>query len=585
MKNFKGKLISNNDIIHFLKVSLSLALFIFLAISLRGGSQFYESGIYIDYAKSIIQDFDLNIINQVHQEMTWLITSSHYHPDFHPETQTPFLLGFYLIEKLSSYLTGFSFHNPEQFILAALALNFFIIYFTAIWSKVLIKDYFRIKSPWPIVFIIIGSTFAYFSFFTTTVTDAFSAPLLIFLLIHFKRLLNIPSKKFLVLFGLALGVFGQLKVIYIPLTLYFFFKLIYSYFRSKQYSFLPYLLTSAAVPLLLNSLNKFIKFGSLFMEPNAGAKVLFDYSLEHVWSKLATGFFGQGGFFFLNPALLLGIFCFFLMIFKTIKKKVLTKEEGIVFTIFLGIVFLHPIFMLGPFIEDMLPGRATLASLPFLLLGISYVYNDSKRPLFWKTIFLAIIIWNIFIILNYVIIDSNDAELYYSQKIATEYLKTNFIIHMRESRELLSFAYPTIILFSIIIGAISISIKKFSSLNFRHYVILTFWVVIFTGITITNVTQGPRNVEKMKKDGYFKDKVIGDGSDIFLFDYLLDRFNAINRSTNGNLIKELDKRANQYFINIKPQIIRSSSEFDKILIEKKWNETFMERMKSKEDKR
>ena len=100
---------------------LTLIIATFTALSfLLVKDESYEGGTYLNYAKSIVADQDLNIINQVPKHMSWLSTDQYFHPHFHSELQTGTILIFY------SFSEGI---NKVFSIFTPMKSNFFYITF------------------------------------------------------------------------------------------------------------------------------------------------------------------------------------------------------------------------------------------------------------------------------------------------------------------------------------------------------------------------------------------------------------------------------------------------------------------------
>lgn len=559
----------------FLTIFLGLTVFISLSILLRGGSQFYESGIYIDYAKSFLNDLDFNLINQVPKDMGWIVSSSYYYPDFHPEVQTPFLVLFRFFEQFATGLFYFS----EEYLFSAITLNFFVLFISMKLSKKLLQEYFNIEDQLVFLPFILGTTLLYFCFFTTTVTDCFSIPLLFYILLQHIRLHKERPCDSPFIYGIALGFFTGLKIIYVPLALYLLLRAI-SFKRINKL----FLLIGFTLPIIAKSLNTKVKFGSFFMEPHIGAKVLFDYSPSHILNKLTIGFFSQDGFFFLNPMLFIGLVCALIMLYHLYKEDKYSKLDSIVFFLWLGIVFLHPIFMLGNFIEDQLPGRATLISLPFICLGVAYVFHKTNAKSFLRGLLWATVLWNIWVVVNFVIIDSFNLNLYYLDKFITEitnfdsvpYISNLFQSNLRS----LTFALPSLLIFSFVISIFASILEKVKHLTIFREHLFKYWILIFSIMTIHNIVFGPINASKMKSEGQYAGKVIGDGADVFLYDFLLDRFHSIDVESKGAMREELSRRAKLYYLQIQPQILKSTPQFDTYIKENRWNSSYFQSQKT-----
>lgn len=554
-----------------LRIFIGLFCFLSLSLILKGGSQFYEASVYIDYLRSFLSDYDFNLINQVPKEMGWIVSSTYYFPDFHPETQTPFLAFFYFFERLTSHFA----HISDKYLLSALSLNFFIIFVSIKLCGELTKEFFGVKDEKMFISLFLSSTLLYFCFFTSTVSDSFSIPVLFYLLLHYKRFQKLNSFSNPLIFGIVLGFFFGLKSIYIPISLYLLIRVI----CTKKFEQKALVAFGIFIPVLLKAGNSKVKFDSFFMEPNSGARVLFDYSFEHLYRKITIGFFGPDGFFLLNPVLLIGLILTLKMFYDLYKAKKIDSFDTMAFIVWLGVIFLHPIFMLGDFVEDQLPGRATLIALPLLSLGFAHLFNNSTHKNLIRALTGVFVLWNFWVVYNFVIIDFINIDLYYLDKFVTDMrpfdyisfslgiIEKNLGTYVRELPFIMSFVIMVSLFFSIL---------WMSPLRKKPYYIASFWVIAFSLMSIHNIIFGPINARAMKEANQFEQKVVAKGADIFLYDYLLDRFNSIDYETQGKLKEELDKRASIYFDRIRTQVIQSTPEFDSKMSQKDWKSSFFQ---------
>lgn len=563
-----------------------LLIFLILSILLQNGLPFYENGIYVNYAQSILEDFDFNLMNQVSDTNTWLVTSSFHYPDFHPTVQTPFIILIYFFENITSRILDINFNNYFDYHLSSLTINFLITFFSFFYFIKLTRQYFDSKKLIPIFIVTTGSVYLFFSFFAANVTDVLSVPIISYVLYYIKDIEKRESRLEFFNFGIALGIISLLKLLYLPLVVFWLIQTCHRLIALKKYNHFAFLLTISLLPTALNSVNIYLKCKQWFLEVSTGAIVLFDYSASHIVNKLLYGYFGTSGFFSLNPTLLIGSLFFIILVCTNFRKqsaqKVFHNTEGIAYLVFLGILFFHPIFMLGEIVEDMLPGRATIATLPFLMIGFSYIYNLNRYQKYVKILSLILITWNIFVILNYLIISSDSVAYYYQNHFIFSFSQrnflTNYLLSLKGNILYLSSVFPKIILFALMMNLTILLIRilkiKFS-IEVGSY-IFSYWLVAYFLMTTLNVSHSDKNVLEMKKDGIFDNKVIGDGADIYLHDYLFDRFYTIDKSSNGALAPELKKRAVLYYKNISPQIIKTTDEFENRRNKASWSNASMQ---------
>ena len=81
---------------------LSFALFILFSLFFSVGTRF-ENGIYLDYSKSFVTDYEFSVINQYSNfEINQLVTKTYNFPDFHGEGPSIAYVPFLFILKLAS---------------------------------------------------------------------------------------------------------------------------------------------------------------------------------------------------------------------------------------------------------------------------------------------------------------------------------------------------------------------------------------------------------------------------------------------------------------------------------------------------
>lgn len=557
------------------KTELYLFLFIAISIIFRGGSHFYEHGIYVNYVQSILNDFDFNIINQISNRLSWIITPTFHFPDAHPLTQTPFIAFAYIFEKVSTLITQTNLSKEFSFLLSGIVINFVVFLYSFRLQRRANVEYLKDKYEKIVLLSLFGSTFLYFTCFTVNVIDTFSIPVTTYLLLNFRSMDPKENSK-IFFFALGLGFLVTIKIFFIPLVLFWGLSKIIDIYKEKNYKGLVILLVAVALPIILAAVNSWVKYGSFILESNYVARVLFDYSFSHLAKKIFIGFFGPGGFFFLNPLLLMGLFCFAWSEFvtTTTKDKLFTTKEFLAYSFFLGFVFFHPIFMLGTLVEDLLPGRATLISLPFLTLAIAHTYKHSPNKKNWQIAHALVLLWNVFIIFNFIIFDSYDTFSYYKTKFVflseIEGLFTYYTSHIQNNFNIYAKLLPAIVILILLFKVAITLFRKVAGTICPIKTLLSLWLIIFIPMTAMNMIYTPKNIEIMKRQNAFAGKVIGNGLDIYMYDYILDRFNSVSLHSDGALDKELDERAKVYYETIESQVIKSIPEFDARRKEKVW---------------
>ena len=155
------------------KVFFAFFILLVAHILLTEGSPFYETGSYISYVKSFLQDFDFNIVNQVPSPQNWLLTKTYHHPNQHPETQSPFILFFYLIEVIASFFISFDSYQLFKFVPSTLFMNFVCIWLgMKILTSKLDHDTDKVKASHFFIFIS-GQAFSIFHILSPPLSKPF----------------------------------------------------------------------------------------------------------------------------------------------------------------------------------------------------------------------------------------------------------------------------------------------------------------------------------------------------------------------------------------------------------------------------
>ena len=567
-----------------LKMGISLFSFLCLSFLLQGRQQFADEGVSLSYMSSILQDFDFNIINQVHDGMNWLVTKSYYHPDFRSEIQTPILLIFTCFEKLIIGLMSSLDHQLRPNVMATFTLNFGLIGATYI----LMKDYCRKMDLvfYPKIFFLLtlGSAYFYYSSLISGVMDIFAIPVFIFSLIQYEDIKKVEKGAFFqsFLLGFSLGIISLTGLLYWPLALYLLADSCWFFWEKKMRRQMTWLLLSFLMILSCELINQFMKYGGL-ISPQLTLRFFFDLSPLHLLEKLLTGYFAKGGVFFVNPLFLLSLLGLVFFVRSYILTGKMRKSHALVKGLWIILVFCHTLPMMGINAEGELPGRIYLSTFPFLFMGLSYL-AERKPKFILNNIFLELmIIWNFINVFSFISIDLYDRHAYSSMvlpsaeilvKLLDSYwaqIEHNFLLLVNQ--EVIGF-FLMATLFSLLFSLAITNFKKvFSSL-----VVIT--AGSFTLFTLLNVLNGNVNVVELGEKDFYVGKVIGDGSELYFYNDFMDIYANLERGAESEKRLLLEERKKQYFKVIESQIITSTGSFnDQLRIHIKDKEFWKEREK------
>lgn len=557
-------------------LTLILATFISLSLVLSGGD-FYEGGVYLYYTKSILQDLDLNIINQVPKAMGWLVTKSYFHPDFHTEVQTPLMAFLHIFEEIADNLFFRSERFGRTLEFSSMALSVLSLWIGMHIVKK-IANLLEIKfSAVDFFLFYFGSVIFYFSIHTSTVVEISAFPLFSYAFYQFFKIKK-GTIDSAVPFALCLGLLAIMKSIYLPFSIYMAAAAIFHFYKKKNYKEAFYFIGAIALILACNSVNHYLKFGQLF-EPRSAIIILFDYSLSHALLKIKHGLFEGQGLFFNNPTYPLAMLGAWLLTKELAAKKMLSHLDIVFFAGWIFFIFFHTLFIGGDFFEDHLPGRTCLAALPVMLLG----YGHLRRK--WTEVHPAvnllfgfICLWHLFFNYSFVLIDGYNSYLYANTFLPTGELFVRSLVIFKNNLQNHWYEFSMkawyILLFSAIISAFFVLIKnRFEWRKLFNLVILS-WAAGIVLMTLLNVVYSGKNIENLKHAGHFQNVVVGDGAEIFYTDYFFDLVKTIRSRNNPDFNRKVDAGVSNFYRIIAPQVLMSTPEFDQVMRDKSEDFTF-----------
>lgn len=541
------------------------SFFIFIIFSvLFSTNQFYEDEIYRAHFLSIVHDFDFNIINQLPERMAWIVAPSYFFPSGHSEVQSPVLFILNTVECISSYFFKNTF--PSVF-LTAILMNFLSLW----WTHLLLKKICRLlKIPttkFDYLFLIFASSLLFFSFLTTTVLDVTMLPLITLLILY-----AVSRKKFnLPLAVLSLSILTITKHYTIAVVLTFAPILIKEIRKKNVYKQLGYLFLYLMLPIA-GLTNYYLKFGFI-RSTELATNSISNYSIDHIVEKIIYGYFGDRGLFTLQPIVFLGVICFFVYLGHLFKEKKIFLHQ--IFLIVLWISFgLGSLFFLrGDFYEDRIPGRNYILVYPLIFIGIIWIKNVYllKYKSALNILALLLVFYNVFLTFSFNFVDAYGGHFSYATQLlpdSIEALVPYFrMIQFEFSRLQQSFA--CILLFTVLATAL------FKKMNTRIMILpIASWSIIFIIFSMMNFHYSDKNIERLKQQNFFSTKVIGNGSEIYIFDYVLERAQVIFLRKDSIAREEVRNFMDPYFEIVKSQTIQTQPWFEDCLNRRELNCSF-----------
>ena len=509
--------------------------------------------------------------------MSWLSTSTFFHPHFHSEMQTPLIIIFYKFKYvINSIFSSVQNSTTDFWFITQIQSLFLIMLGFKLTEKIFSNFFFteKINSLFFIFFYFCTPMF-YYSFFTSYVSELFLFPLLCFFILEYLNFKNTKKINFFT-FSIVSGVLISSKPFYLIIVIPFFFQIILHNFPLKKHFRLFFQFLLPVILIYFCSIyNFYLKYDS-FTSPLVTTRLLFDYELTSKIIKILKGlFWGSHAFFSNFPLIAISLYG----LFKFYKKNsVKFNYYEIFFSSLFILTFMFPtFFLIGDFFEDQLPGRTLLATLPFLLIGFYTFFEENKKNK-WFFIFLIFLLFlQIILIINYHLADKIGSYIYSREYILPKFLilKSLGTVKNMTSESVIyimrDFNLLKIFILSSIISLFFVAYQKYLIQKLELFLIIIFIGQIF--ITILNFKNAKPNIETLKREGFYTNKVIGSGPEIYFYDYFFDVVNTIKSRQVDDYDNKIDLAIDQYYKIISNQIIQNQPFFEKVQREKLENNT------------
>lgn len=555
---------------YILLTSLILAyLYVWLGMSVS--YPFYENGVYVYYARSIIYDGDLNIFDQVSQQMKWLATSQMYHPDFHAIGLTPILTVGYFLAWLVS---GLESSRDWMFYVVTACMNIITVYFTYVSLRRLSKLHNAESTNWCILAAMISPAFILFALTKSTVLDVMLIPLMsesIIALINFK-----PKDKFKLDIPLYWICMLSLKSssYHLILAAMFFWILQSGTIRSNGLWAMYLIAHLGFIPELVFD---YYRYGE-FMLPRGALVHLFNWDISHILNKVVAAYFLPGGMFFTNPNYFFGMVVFFGFIFKNYKTLTTLKVfSGLAIVSLVSFNFFQFLPLPGRSLEIHLPGRLALPLMPFFVIGFCYLDQFLTRPK--KYIFLSIqILWSIYYWAGFISQDVIDSHSWITNSLKgfTQYY-ADFAryLELAVNNQNFKLVHFETLIFSSVICSYLIYLSKNMGIQKTLKFLSAASLIGLVIILVIDRQNYKNNIQTMINNGVFTDVVVGNGREIYFFDYYTDSILEVSKTISEREKKRLPERIENYYLLVEKQLIKSNPHFDNILKNRNVNFGFL----------
>lgn len=503
--------------------------------------------------------------------MAWLVTPSNFHPDQHSVTQSVFMLPLYFLESAAKSLSFTSIPvlaYDFQFSLAALALNLLSL-ISGFYFIQQITNILAIRPrPSDYVLIIFGTALFYFSFLQATVVEILAFPMLSYLLFAYFQMKSGQLDQSPIALGLVTGFLAVTKITFWPACLLF----CVTYFRRANKPKAAFTIAMAAILAFAVS-NQYLKYNRLLFDMAPPINSFLNFSFDNFSRNLFYGFFPHGGLFFANPLYFFGIIGFVLLLLQLKNKISFVWPDFFILVGWFFLVFFGHIFIGGYIVEDHLPGRIHLAFLPMLILGFIYLRNlfNKRYALLSNIFFVLCCLWHLLITLSYVVQIQGSSFNYATNMVPTFSvfleLLPNYLKRVQENASGIAAHFFHIIIFSILITLlVSALLKSSIRTKFVPYFIL-FAGLTFGIMSILNFHFAPLNAAEMSRKSSFSGMAVGNGIELLQIDYTLQLIRTLKTRCSPTICAQLDAGLNRYYSKVTQQIVRSTPELDRAVLE------------------
>ncbi len=525
-----------NNIIYFCFFILLVYFFTVFETNFNGP----DEPIYYSYTESIAEDGDFNVINNIefNQDDDYRgsqglnVSKTYNYPDFHNHGAVILWVPFYFYGKFSYFFVEkynlsklFSLKDFTKGILSfsTLIFGFFTLILTYKFCRIFFSNRLSFFSTIAICF---GTPFFYYLLFEPGNAQIISVFFSIISLWAISYVIKMKKWHWFV-YGLFFGIciivkadlwFQIFFIIFIFLTLFLLKK-------TKGINGLFFLL-GFFPPFLLKTVNDFIKYGTFHIGEIGVLNFKNSYFLEMLFSSYR-------GYFYTSPILYICLLGFIITIIKFLKnfknsgnvKKLNNYKNKDFFILILSLYLLIKIIIISynyAWAGGTTGARILLTEFPIFVILYAYVQKTQQKKII-KTIFgflsIFFVFWNLFIISEYVA-NVDLGYVFFTPKWGTRINSFNSILTLLfEYRDLglkLTLCFLPILvvlMFAFYLAGFQRDIptsfwydrKHNSKSVFTIFFLFTIFLNITYGyMTFLNIYNNKNNVEKMKKNNFFK---------------------------------------------------------------------------------
>jgi tetratricopeptide (TPR) repeat protein len=393
--------------------ALILLFYFFLAFDINFCGP--DEPVYFAYTKSLVDDGDLNIVNQVYNDYGQFVSPTYNLPDFHNHGGVVLWAPFYAYGKLTYSIgrqlniASISKEGLENTVKCAMSFStiifaFFTLVFTFLLCRKLFSDRLSLCSTLLLFF---ATPFAYFSLFETGNGQIAASMLLAIALFMLYSYAASFKKHHWFLLGTFLSVCLAMRVELWAQLLFFIIPYLALLCLSKRIRWsAPACLILGLLPVfVLRSVNAYLKFGTFHPDELFFINSILKFRTSYRFNGLFSSF---RGIIYSSPIILICLAGAIASVFTLIKKS-FKKQEGLkdlflaaaAVYLFLKLYSLSGIFSPS---GDGLSGRCLLGEFPIFVILCGLFLSRQKGWLCPVLFGLSVIflIWNLMITAEYI---------------------------------------------------------------------------------------------------------------------------------------------------------------------------------------
>lgn len=551
----KGKIF----LINFIYLSLGTVVFLGLVFSFAQPEEM-EFGAYSAYPRSLLLDGDLNIVNQLPKEATWIISPTLSSPSYFDHGHSLLWLPFIAYEKLVCWL----FPNMalkvkfSSFTFAIMGAFFSFLSFLFLKNLSFLetrddlkKIILSLMAIFPIIFCLI------FSPSNADITAMLAASVFLYILDSFKK-----DHSSTILIGLFTALILTIKVnlyFYLPFLLLW----IHQFQGKKEKVKQCVLILSSAIFILIPYIaNCVLKYGHWEWP----YRWFVDTSTHFI---LGITIWGEAGYLQQTPGIILIAVCSSLLFFYNYKKEHHLTRWFVAlsfFAIALETLIFSKHFFMTQLSYPLARNIVFFLPLFFILLNLIFKYLKSQSRLLWifNTFIIITAIWSI--VFQFSLYYYGNELIEWEQVLSPQsYLLVwkNLLSHLYLLKNHFS---DFILLYSLFLPLVIFCFSLYTWLKYSLHnsqkliprVILTL-SVSYAAITVLNVMNHTKNTNQWIKEGCYQNQSIGKNSKTYTFDELNDitvlSKDYYRRTKNTELLSAIEIWEKKYLENLETDFV------------------------------